>query len=100
MGTILLNGPLQISKPDTPPINGLRVATRADIDKLQNPYVGQAVYVMDESKTYYVRSLKNKEIGGVEVANAAVDAVSDVFEELNIESRVYYTAEDETLHLF
>lgn len=100
MSTILLNGPLQSSKPDTPPLSGARVQRKEDIEALQNPYVGQAIYVVEEGKTYYVRSLKSKVIGGIEVPNAAVDIYSDVFEELDIESRVYYDAGDEQIHLF
>ena len=100
MSVILLNGPLQSSKPDTPPLNGSRVQRKEDIEALQNPYVGQAVYVVEEGKTYYVRSLKSKVIGGIEVPNAAVDSYSDVFEEIDIESRVYYDEGEEQIHLF
>ena len=100
MGTILLNGPLQISKPDTPPVAGSVVETMEQLMALENPYVGQQVYVRQEGKTYTVRSLKPRDVGGLTIENGAVDRVTDIFEEIDVERRVYYNGEEEQIVLF
>ena len=70
---ILIDSPLQISSPDTPPLSGCRVNTVEELMDIENPYIGQQVYVIGTGKTYIVRSLKRREIGGMIIENAQID---------------------------
>lgn len=76
--TILIGGSVLPTTTNTPIREGEVVNSVADILKIKNPYVGQKVYVKDEKKYYFVKSLKTKIIGGIPVPDAAVNEYSDL----------------------
>ena len=76
--TILIGGSVLPTTTNTPTREGEVVNSVADILKIKNPYVGQKVYVKNEEKFYFVKSLKTKTIGGIPVPDAAVNEYSDL----------------------
>lgn len=73
--TIIIGGATQPSTINTPSDKRERVSTFEEIYSIDNPAVGGTVWVEDEQKEYRIISLKPKEIGGMEVADGAVNEV-------------------------
>lgn len=73
--TIIIGGATQPSTINTPSDKRERVETFEKIYEIDNPAVGGTVWVEDEQKEYRIISLKPKEIGGMEVADGAVNEV-------------------------
>ena len=69
----VVNGSLIPSGKNEPLDARTRIANIAEIENIEVPYVGMIIYVEDEKVYYKVLSLKNKQVGPVEVQNAAVD---------------------------
>lgn len=69
----VVNGSLIPSGKNEPLDARTRIASIAEIENIEVPYVGMIIYVEDEKVYYKVLSLKNKQVGPVEVQNAAVD---------------------------
>lgn len=72
MSEIIVSGALQMSETNTPTRAGELVQNVAEIYDIVNPRVGMVVYVAAEGKNYVITQLKEAEIGGVMVPNAAV----------------------------
>lgn len=73
--TIIIGGATQPSTINTPGDKRERVSTFEKIFEIDNPYVGGTVWVEDEQKEYRILSLKPKMIGGMEIADGAVNEV-------------------------
>ena len=73
--TIIIGGATQPSTINTPGDKRERVATFEKIFEIDNPAVGGTVWVEDEQKEYRILSLKAKVIGGMEIADGAVNEV-------------------------
>jgi hypothetical protein len=69
----VVNGSLIPSGKNEPLDARTRIANIAEIENIEVPYVGMIIYVEDEKVYYKVSSLKNKQVGPVEVQNASVD---------------------------
>lgn len=72
-GIIAADG-FKVSKTDTPTRVGMRIETLDEMELIPNPFEGMIVYVKQEQEYYKVTSLKAKELGGISVDNALVDA--------------------------
>ena len=83
-----MSGSLQLSSTNTPTRDGQRVITESDIANIKTPYVGMIIYIEDTDKFVYVKSLKSKKIGKIEIKNALIDEyeplVSKTNEEINL----------------
>lgn len=73
--TIIIGGATQPSTINTPGDKRERVTTFEKIFEIDNPAVGGTVWVEDEQKEYRILSLKPKMIGGMEIADSAVNEV-------------------------
>ena len=73
--TIIIGGSTQPSTINTPGDKRERVTTFEKIFEIDNPAVGGTVWVEDEQKEYRILSLKPKMIGGMEIADGAVNEV-------------------------
>lgn len=73
--TIIIGGATQPSTINTPGDKRERVTTFEKIFEIDNPAVGGTVWVEDEQKEYRILSLKPKIIGGMEIADGAVNEV-------------------------
>ena len=73
--TIIMGGATQPSTINTPGDKRERVSTFEKIFEIDNPAVGGTVWVEDEQKEYRILSLKAKVIGGMEIADGAVNEV-------------------------
>lgn len=72
MANIKVADSVILSKANTPLDARCRVATEADILNIELPFVGLLVYVLDSGKFYTVTAVKEKLIGAMTVAGAAV----------------------------
>jgi len=72
---IIIGGATQPSTINTPSDIRDRVTTFEKIFEIDNPSRGATVWVEDEEREYRILSLKPKMIGGMEIADAAVDEV-------------------------
>ena len=70
---IIASGGLIVSTTDTPTRVGERIWTLDEMESIPNPSVGQIVYVRSEDRYYSIKTLKSKELGGLEVHDALVD---------------------------
>ena len=70
--TIKVAGSLIPGTTNTPLDERSRVATLAELETLQNPYLGQLVYCLATGKYYIITALKSRVIGAREVKDAAV----------------------------
>lgn len=70
---IILGGSLSMSGTNIPTREGQRVTMESEIMNISTPYVGQIIYIQDQDKYVYVKSLKSKKIGNFEIKNALVD---------------------------
>ena len=73
--TIEVANSLIVGQTNTPLDARTRIATLADTATVANPYVGMRVYVLDEAKSYIVKSLKDKLIGAYTVPDAQIDTI-------------------------
>ena len=73
--TIIIGGATQPSTINTPGDKRERVSTFEEIFSIDNPAVGGTGWVEDEQKEYRILSLKPKMIGGMEIADGAVNEV-------------------------
>lgn len=73
--TIIIGGATQPSTINTPGDKRERVSTFEEIFSIDNPAIGGTVWVEDEQKEYRILSLKPKMIGGMEIADGAVNEV-------------------------
>ena len=73
--TIIIGGATQPSTINTPSDKRERVETFDKIYEIDNPAVGGTVWVEDEQREYRIISLKPKVIGGMEIADGAVNEV-------------------------
>lgn len=82
---IIIGGAVLPSTPDTPTDARCRVQTFADIENVENPYVGMKIYVVEEETEYVVRKLSDKQIGGITIPGGSIDmeSVEDVAEEMS-----------------
>lgn len=97
--TILTSGGLRPTTINTPLDERQRVHTKEDIYLIDNPYIGMEVYVVDEGVRYTVKSLKPKEIGGMEISDAAVDEIMESSEEISVAKKMRVDEETGTLHI-
>ena len=81
--TIIIGGATQPSTINTPGDKRERVTTFEKIFEIDNPAVGGTVWVEDEQKEYRILSLKPKMIGGMEIADGAVNEVVSEAESLS-----------------
>ena len=72
MANIKVADSVILSKANTPLDARCRVATEADILNIELPFVGLLVYVLDSGKFYTITAVKEKLIGAMTVAGAAV----------------------------
>lgn len=70
---ILIGGSLSLSEANTPTRTGQRVATEDEIANISSPFIGLVIYIEDQDRFVYVKSLKSKKIGVLEIKNALVD---------------------------
>ena len=82
--TIEVANSLIVGQTNTPLDARTRIATLADVSTVANPFVGMRVYVLDEAKSYIVKSLKDKLIGAYTVPDAQIDTVEPLSAELNL----------------
>lgn len=97
--TIIIGGATQPSTINTPSDKRERVETFEKIYEIDNPAVGGTVWVEDEQREYRIISLKPKVIGGMEIADGAVNEVVPEAEilsrSLSAESLAETIAQDE-----
>lgn len=71
--TIATSGSFTPTVVDTPLDIRTRVASKEDIENIPLPYEGMLFYVKDEGVHYVVKSLKSKEVAGINIDNAIID---------------------------
>ena len=85
---VLLSGSLAMSNTNTPTRAGQKVASESEIASIETPVIGMIIYIEDKDKFVYVKSLKSKKIGKIEIKNALIDEyeplVSKTNEEINL----------------
>lgn len=84
---VLVSGSLQMSTVNTPTREGQRVTTESDIVNIKTPYVGLIIYIEDQDKYVYVKSLKSKRVGNFEIQNAQINEYFEIFPK-NIVTRI------------
>lgn len=70
---VIIQGSLQLSGNDLPTRVGQRVESEDQISNIVAPFVGLVVYIKDQDSFVYIKSLKSKKIGNIEIKNALVD---------------------------
>lgn len=70
---VIIQGSLQLSGNDLPTRVGQRVESEDQIANIVAPFVGLVIYIKDQDSFVYVKSLKSKKIGNIEIKNALVD---------------------------
>jgi hypothetical protein len=89
---VIVGGSLIPSTKDTPLDARTRVDTIEDIANIQLPYVGMIFFVKSEGKHFVVKSLKPKNINGINIPDALVDVYSELELEIDLED---YAKKDE-----
>lgn len=84
---VLVSGSLQMSTVNTPTREGQRIATESDIVNIKTPYIGLIIYIEDQDKYVYVKSLKSKRVGNFEIQNAQINEYFEIFPK-NIVTRI------------
>lgn len=84
---VLVSGSLQMSTVNTPTREGQRIATESDIVNIKTPYIGLIIYIEDQDKYVYVKSLKSKRVGDFEIQNAQINEYFEIFPK-NIVTRI------------
>lgn len=62
-----------MSNTNTPIRAGQRVTTESEIASISNPSIGEIIYIEDTGTFVYIKSLKSKKVGKLEIKNALVD---------------------------
>ena len=75
---IVVSGSLIPSTVDTPLDVRMRISTLDDIDKIQMPYVGMIFFVIEESKHYVVKSLKDSVVNTLEMKNILINEYEEL----------------------
>lgn len=70
---IILGGSVVMSNTNTPTRAGQRVTTESEIASISNPSIGEIIYIEDTGTFVYIKSLKSKKVGKLEIKNALVD---------------------------
>lgn len=70
---VIIGGTLQLSSNDSPTRVGQRVETESEIANIAAPFVGLIIYIKDQDSFVYVKTLKSKKIGNIEIKNALID---------------------------
>ena len=73
MSNVSLGGSLSLTTNNTPTRVGERITTESEIATIPAPYTGLVIYIEDKDQFVYVKSLKSKKIGSIEIKNALVD---------------------------
>lgn len=73
MAEIVIQDSLKLSVTDKPTRHGQRIQNLSELEKIQNPFIGMVIYVIEEDKFIYVKSLKDKKIGFLTTKNALAD---------------------------
>lgn len=73
MAEIIIQDSLKLSVTDKPTRHGQRIQNISELEKIQNPFIGMVIYVIEEDKFIYVKSLKDKKIGFLTTKNALAD---------------------------
>lgn len=73
MSNVSLGGSLSLTTNNTPTRVGERITTESEIATIPAPYIGLVIYIEDKDQFVYVKSLKSKKIGSIEIKNALVD---------------------------
>lgn len=73
MSNVSISGSLSFTTNNTPTRVGQRVSTEAEIPNIPAPYIGMIIYIEDQDKFVYVKSLKSKKVGLIEIKNALID---------------------------
>lgn len=82
---ILLGGSLSMQDANTPTRTGQRVTTESEIANIISPFIGLIIYIEDQNKFVYVKSLKSKKIGILEIKDALVDEYEPLVDKTNEE---------------
>lgn len=69
----IIDGSISISNPNTPTRTGQRISSLSELDTVPTPSIGMIIFVEDINKFIYVKSLKSKKIGILEVKDALID---------------------------
>lgn len=72
-----------MSGANTPTRVGQRVATESDIANISSPFIGLIIYIEDKNEFVYVKSLKSKKIGVMEIKDALVDEYEPLVDKTN-----------------
>ena len=75
---IVVSGSLIPSTVDTPLDARMRISTLDDIDKIEMPYVGMIFFVIEESKHYVVKSLKDSVVNTLELKNMLINEYEEL----------------------
>lgn len=78
---VIIQGSLQLSGNDLPTRVGERVESEDQIANIVAPFVGLIIYIKDQDSFVYVKSLKSKKIGNIEIKNALVDEYKPLLKE-------------------
>ena len=90
---VIVSGPLMPSTKDTPIDVRTRIESLEDIPSIQLPFVGMIFFVKSEGKHYTVRSLKSKDINGIEVKDAVIDQYEEFGTHVDIDLSEFATEE-------
>lgn len=82
---VLLSGSVAMSNTNTPTRAGQKVATESEIASIETPVIGMIIYIEDIDKFVYVKSLKSKKIGKIEIKNALIDEYEPLVDKTNEE---------------
>lgn len=80
MSRILVGGGLIPTLTDTPLDTRGRIDNPDQLTDVEMPFVGMEIYCTGTRRKYRVLSLKSKSIGGVNIADAAIDEYVEVFD--------------------
>lgn len=73
MSNVSISGSLSYTTNNTPTRVGQRVSTESEIPNIPAPFIGLIIYIEDQDKFVYVKSLKSKKVGLIEIKNAVID---------------------------
>ena len=90
---VIVSGPLMPSTKDTPIDTRTRIDYLEDIPNIQLPFVGMIFFVKSEGKHYTVKSLKSKDINGIEVKDAVIDQYEEFGTHVDIDLSEFATEE-------
>lgn len=68
-----MSGTISMSSTNSPTREGQRVTTENEIVNISAPFIGLVIYIEDQDRFVYVKSLKNKKVGNFEIKDALVD---------------------------